>query len=64
MKTIIKLIVLTAVVIALCSLFFEYCINRPVSVYIQYPLLIAMIIIVLLYLAYLIKQISNFLNSK
>ncbi len=64
MKTFIKLTLLTAFIIALCSLFFEYCINRPVSVYIQYPLIVVMFIIIVVYLVYLTKQISNLLNSK
>lgn len=64
MKTFIKLTLITAVVITLCSLFFEYIVNRPVSVYIQYPAMIAMFITVVVYLVYLVKEISNFLNSK
>ena len=64
MKLFIKLTLLTALIIALCSLFFEYIINRPVSVYIQYTSMVFLFIIVVAYAVYFVKQISNFLNSK
>ncbi len=64
MKLFIKLTLLTALIIVLCSLFFEYIINRPVSVYIQYALTVFLFIIVVSYAVYFVKQISNFLNSK
>lgn len=62
MKVFIKLTVLTILVVVLCSLYFEYCINRPLNVYIQYAVTTLVIIGVAVYLVYLVKQLLKILN--
>jgi hypothetical protein len=62
MKVFIKLTVLTLVVVVLCSLYFEYCINRPLNVYLQYTITAIMIIGVAAYLIYMVKQLLKILN--
>lgn len=62
MKVFIKLTVLTLVVVVLCSLYFEYCINRPLNVYLQYAITAIMIIGVAAYLIYMVKQLLKILN--
>lgn len=62
MKTFIKLSLLTILMIALISVFFEYCINRPVNVYLQYALSAIMLIVTVFFLVYLVKEIIKILN--
>lgn len=62
MKTFIKLSILTIIMIALISVFFEYCINRPLNIYIQYALSGVMLIVTVVFLVYLIKEIIKILN--
>jgi len=62
MKVFIKLTVLTILVVVICSLYFEYCVNRPLNVYLQYAITTVMIIGVVLYLVYFVKQILKILN--
>ena len=62
MKVFIKLTVLTILVIVLCSVYFEYCINRPLNVYLQYAITTVVIIGVVIYLAYMVKQLLKILN--
>ena len=54
MKTAIKLVVLTILVITILSVYFEYVINRPLNFYLQTALSILVIIGTLFYLVYLI----------
>lgn len=63
MKDFIKLSLLTILMIAVISLFFEYCINRPLNVYLQYALSAVMLIVTVAFLVYLVKQIIKHLNS-
>lgn len=63
MKDFIKLSLLTILMIAVISLFFEYCINRPLNVYLQYTLSAVMLIVTVAFLVYLVKQIIKHLNS-
>jgi hypothetical protein len=63
MKDFIKLSLLTILMIAIISLFFEYCINRPLNVYLQYALSAVMLIVTVAFLVYLVKQIIKILNS-
>lgn len=62
MKVFIKLTLLTIFVVVICSLCFEYIINRPMNVYIQYAVTTVMIIGVTIYLVYLVKQLLKVLN--
>lgn len=62
MKVFIKLTLLTIFVVVICSLCFEYIINRPMNVYIQYAVTTVMIIGVTIYLVYLVKQLLKILN--
>jgi hypothetical protein len=62
MKVFIRLTILTIFVVAVCSLYFEYCINRPMNVYIQYVLSTLVLIGVVVYLVYFVKQILKVLN--
>ena len=62
MKVFIKLTLLTILVVIICSLCFEYVINRPMNVYVQYAITAAMIIGVTIYLVYLVKQLLKILN--
>ncbi|MCA0431540.1 MAG: hypothetical protein LCH32_13670 [Bacteroidetes bacterium] len=62
MKTAIKLVVLTILVITILSVYFEYVINRPLNFYLQTALSILVIIGTLFYLVYLIKCLIKILN--
>lgn len=62
MKVFIKLTLLTILLVVICSLCFEYIINRPMNVYVQYAVTAAMIIGVAIYLVYLVKQLLKILN--
>ena len=63
MKVFIKLTLLTIVVIVACGLFFEYCVNRPMNVYLQYAITAVFIIGIVVYLVYLVKQLLIVLKS-
>lgn len=63
MKTFIKLTLLTALMIFIVSMFFEYVINRPFNVYMQYVLSTVMLIAVVIYVVYLVKELIKVLNS-
>lgn len=62
MKVFVKLTVLTIAVVLVCSLYFEYCINRPLNIYLQYAVSTLVIIGVAVYLVYLVKQLLKILN--
>lgn len=64
MKTFIKLTLLTSLMIFLVSMFFEYVINRPFNVYLQYILSTVMLIAVVMYVVYFVKELIKVLNSK
>lgn len=62
MKTFIKLTLLTLVMIAVIGLYFEYCVNRPLNIYIQYAATAVILIITVAFLVYLVKQLIKILN--
>lgn len=62
MKVFIKLFTLTIIVIVALSVYFEFCVNRPLNSYIQYMISTIMIILIVLYLVYMVKQIIKILN--
>lgn len=62
MKTFVKLTLLTLLMIAIIGLYFEYCVNRPLNIYIQYAVTAAIIIITVIFLVYLVKQLIKILN--
>lgn len=62
MKTFVKLTLLTLLMIAIIGLYFEYCVNRPLNIYIQYAATAAIIIITVIFLVYLVKQLIKILN--
>lgn len=62
MKTFIKLTLLTLLMIAVISLYFEYFVNRPMNIYFQYAAAAVMIIATVVFLVYLVKQIIKILN--
>lgn len=63
MKTFIKLTLITALMIFVISMFFEYVINRPFNTYLQYALSTVMVIVVVIYVVYLVKELIKVLNS-
>jgi len=62
MKTFIKLSLLTLVMIAVIGLYFEFCVNRPLNIYIQYAATAVIIIATVAFLVYLVKQLIKILN--
>jgi len=62
MKIFIKLTVLTIAVVVLCSLYFEYVVNRPFNAYLQYAIGTLVLIGVVAYLVYVVKQLLKILN--
>lgn len=63
MKTFAKLASLTIFMIAIISLFFEFCINRPMNAYIQYALSAVMLIATVGFIVYLVKEILKILKT-
>ena len=62
MNVFIKLTLLTLLVIALLGIYFEFCINRPLNLYLQYTISAIVIIGTGFYLVYLVRQIIKLLN--
>jgi hypothetical protein len=62
MNTFIKLLLLSILVIALLGLYFEFCVNRPMNMYLQYGISAVVIIGTVAYIVYLVKQIIKILN--
>lgn len=62
MKTFVKLTLITLFMIALISAYFEYFVNRPMNIYIQYFATAAIIIIAVVYIVYLVKELIKILN--
>lgn len=62
MKVATKLIILTILVITILGLYFEYVINRPVNFYVQTGISIIVVIGVIFFLVYLIKNLLKILN--
>ncbi len=62
MNTFVKLTLISLAVIAGLGLYFEFCINRPMNLYLQYGISAVVIIGTVMYLVYLVKQIIKLLN--
>lgn len=62
MSAFIRLTLLTLGMIVLLGLYFEYCVNRPLNVYLQYAISAVVIILTVGFLVYLVKQLIKFLN--
>jgi hypothetical protein len=62
MKIFAKLTLLTLLVIALLGVYFEFCVNRPLNLYLQYVISAVVIIGTVFYVVYLVKQIIKILN--
>lgn len=62
MKLFAKLTLLTLLVIALLGVYFEFCVNRPMNLYLQYAISAIVIIGTVFYVVYLVKQIIKILN--
>lgn len=62
MKVFAKLTLLTLLVIALLGVYFEFCVNRPMNLYLQYAISAIVIIGTVFYVVYLVKQIIKILN--
>ena len=62
MKVFAKLTLLTLLVIALLGVYFEFCVNRPLNLYLQYAISAVVIIGTVFYVVYLVKQIIKILN--
>lgn len=62
MKTFIKLTLLTLLMIGVISLYFEYFVNRPMNIYIQYAATAVIIIVAVMFIVYLVKELIKILN--
>lgn len=62
MNHFVRLTLLTIAMVIILGLYFEYCINRPLNVYLQYAATAGAIILTGFFLVYLIKQIIKLLN--
>lgn len=48
--------------IALLGLYFEFCVNRPLNIYIQYAASAVVIVLTVAFVVYFVKQIIKILN--
>lgn len=62
MLAFIRLTLLTIGMIVVLGLYFEYCVNRPLNIYLQYSISTVIIVVTVWFLVYLVKQIIKFLN--
>ena len=62
MKVFIKLFTLTIIAIVALSVYFEFCVNRPLNLYLQYFISTIVVILVVMYLVYMVKQLIKILN--
>lgn len=62
MSAFIRLTLLTIGMIVVLGLYFEYCVNRPLNIYLQYSISAVVIVVTVWFLVYLVKQIIKFLN--
>lgn len=62
MKLVVRLTLITLGMVILLSLYFEYCVSRPLNVYLQYAATAVVILISVYYLVYLIRQIVKLFN--
>ncbi|MDI9341612.1 MAG: hypothetical protein QM534_13660 [Sediminibacterium sp.] len=62
MSAFIRLTLLTIGMIVVLGLYFEYCVNRPLNIYLQYGISAVVIVVTVWFLVYLVKQIIKFLN--
>ena len=62
MNRFVRLTLLSLAMVILLSLYFEYCVNRPLNIYIQYAATAVILIISGFFLVYLVKQIIQLLN--
>ncbi len=62
MNTFVKLTLLSIAMIALLGLYFEFCVNRPLNIYIQYAASAVVIILTVAFVVYFVKQIIKILN--
>lgn len=62
MNTFVRLTLLSLAMIIVIGLYFEYCVNRPLNVYLQYAATAVVIIVTAYFLVYLVKQIIKLLN--
>jgi hypothetical protein len=62
MKTFVKLTLISVAMVIVTTLYFEYCVNRPLNIYLQYAATAAMILTAAAYLLYMVKQILKLLN--
>jgi len=62
MKIFIRLTLLSLAMVVIISLYFEYFVNRPLNVYLQYAASAIVIILTGFFLVYFVKQILKLLN--
>lgn len=62
MSAFIRLTLLTIGMIVVLGLYFEYCVNRPLNIYLQYSISAVVIVVTVWFLVYLVKRIIKFLN--
>lgn len=62
MKRFVRLTILSLAMVIVLSIYFEYCVNRPLNVYLQYAATAGIIILSGFFLVYVVKQIIKLLN--
>ena len=62
MKVFIRLTLLTLAMVIVLSLYFEYCVSRPMNLYVQYAATAVVIILSGYFLVYFVRQILKLLN--
>lgn len=62
MKLFARLTLLTLGMVILLGLYFEFIVNRPMNLYLQYAASAVMIIVTGIFLYYLVKQLIRLLN--
>lgn len=62
MNVFIRLTLITILFIAFLGLYFEFCVNRPLNIYLQYAAGAVAVIVSALFLTYMVKQIIKLLN--
>lgn len=62
MKSFVRLTLLSLAMVILLTSYFEFCVNRPLNIYLQYATTAVIIIVTGFYLVYLVKQLIKLLN--
>lgn len=62
MKHFVKLTLLSLAMVIILGLYFEYCVSRPLNIYVQYAATAGIVILTGYFIVYLIRQIIKLLN--